>query len=58
MVWLLRQCKVCEKYTLNKESCPKCGGVVKLPHPAKFSLDDKYRKYRLKMRKMAQENRT
>jgi H/ACA ribonucleoprotein complex subunit 3 len=55
VVWLLRQCKKCERYTLNTDVCPKCGGAVKLPHPAKFSLDDKYRKYRLKMRRMGRE---
>ena len=27
--------------------CPYCGGKVKIPHPAKFSLDDKYIKYRI-----------
>jgi len=47
--WLLRKCKKCTKYTLNVTSCPYCGGEVKIPHPAKFSLDDKYLKYRLKM---------
>jgi rRNA maturation protein Nop10 len=28
-----------------------------MPHPAKFSLDDRYRKYRLKMRRMAEKTR-
>ena len=34
--------------------CPRCGGAVKSPHPAKFSMDDRYRKYRLIMRRMSQ----
>lgn len=55
MVWLLRQCKKCDRYTLKTDVCPNCGGSVKIPHPAKFSLDDRYRKYRLKMRRMARE---
>ncbi|MEM2103084.1 MAG: RNA-protein complex protein Nop10 [Candidatus Bathyarchaeia archaeon] len=46
MVWLLRKCGDCGKYTLNREKCPSCGGAVHVPHPAKFSPDDKYAKYR------------
>lgn len=53
MVWLLRRCVNCGGYTLSQERCPVCGGPVKIPHPAKFSMDDRYRKYRLKMRRMA-----
>ena len=44
--WLLRKCSSCGRYTLNEDSCPYCGGKVRIPHPAKFSLDDKYLKYR------------
>jgi len=29
-----------------------CGGEVRSPHPARFSMDDRYRKYRLIMRRM------
>ena len=50
MVWLLRKCVKCENYTLNQESCSNCGGSVSIPHPAKFSPDDKYAKYRRAMR--------
>ncbi len=53
MVWLMRQCKRCGRYTLDQESCPSCGGPVRIPHPGKFSMDDHYRKYRLMMRRMA-----
>lgn len=35
-------CKVCENYTLAENSCPKCGGDLKSPHPPKFSLEDRY----------------
>jgi len=57
LVWLLRRCKKCDRYTLRQDVCPICGNPVKIPHPAKFSLDDRYRKYRLKMRRMAEEKR-
>jgi H/ACA ribonucleoprotein complex subunit 3 len=50
MVWLLRKCERCGKYTLQTEVCPHCGGKVHIPHPAKFSPDDKYMKYRIAQR--------
>lgn len=50
MAWLLRQCASCGKYTLRTDSCPYCGGNVRIPHPAKFSPDDKYLKYRMAMK--------
>ncbi|MEA2090576.1 MAG: RNA-protein complex protein Nop10 [Thermoproteota archaeon] len=46
MVRLLRKCVECGKYTLNQEKCPYCGGMTHPAHPAKFSPDDKYAKYR------------
>jgi len=55
VVWQLRKCTICNRYTLNKESCPCCGSVVKIPHPAKFSPDDKYLKYRLAMKRGSEE---
>jgi len=53
MVWLLRKCEKCGAYTLQTDKCPKCGGHVQSPHPAKFSMDDKYRRYRLIMKRMS-----
>ena len=44
--WLLRKCAKCGRYTLHVDFCPLCNGDVHIPHPAKFSLDDKYIKYR------------
>jgi H/ACA ribonucleoprotein complex subunit 3 len=48
MVWLLRKCEKCRNYTLKKYKCPYCGGNVRMPHPPKFSPDDKYLKYRVR----------
>lgn len=39
------RCITCKNYTLKK-ICPKCGGKVISPKPAKYSLLDKYGKYR------------
>ncbi|KUO91877.1 MAG: RNA-protein complex protein Nop10 [Thermocladium sp.] len=46
---ILRRCRNCGKYTLRKDRCPYCGGELKVPHPPKFSPEDKYRKYKLVM---------
>ncbi|MCB2171701.1 RNA-protein complex protein Nop10 [archaeon] len=55
MVQLLRKCRNCDHYTM-KDTCPKCGGEAVSPHPAKFSMDDKYRKYKILMRRLAEKN--
>lgn len=49
MVKYLYKCKECGKYGLiNPESkCRHCGGQLVNPKPARFSLIDKYQKYRL-----------
>jgi H/ACA ribonucleoprotein complex subunit 3 len=49
--WLLRKCKECSEYTLRMDRCPHCGGEVQVPHPAKFSPDDKYLKYRVALKR-------
>ena len=51
MVWLLRKCLKCGKYTLRTDVCQYCGGNVHIPHPAKFSPTDKYLKYRMALKK-------
>jgi len=45
----LMKCKECNRYgLLNPESkCRYCGGQLINPRPPKFSLIDKYGKYRL-----------
>jgi H/ACA ribonucleoprotein complex subunit 3 len=35
--------------------CPYCGGKVHIPHPPKFSPDDKYVRYRMATTKKAEE---
>ncbi len=42
----IRKCKTCQKYTL-KEICPICKIETNDPHPPKFSLEDKYIRYRV-----------
>lgn len=51
MVWLLRKCEKCCNYTLQVDVCPYCGAKVRIPHPPKFSPDDKYLKYRMALKR-------
>ena len=46
MRFQLRKCTKCNQYTL-KENCSKCNEKTVSAHPAKFSPDDKYMRYRL-----------
>lgn len=46
----IRKCAACGAYTLREVSCPRCGGVLRNPHPAKFSPDDRYSRFRLALR--------
>ncbi|MCD6096038.1 MAG: RNA-protein complex protein Nop10 [Thermoprotei archaeon] len=52
MKFLLRKCIKCGEYTLRRDKCPYCGGPLKNPHPAKFSPEDKYGKYRRELKKL------
>jgi len=51
--WLLRKCVKCGTYTLRQDKCPKCGSQVRVPHPPRFSPEDKYVKYRYLMKKIS-----
>ena len=46
MKWLMRKCTNCSRYTL-KTICPACGSSTRISHPARFSPEDKYAKYRM-----------
>ncbi|MCP8305356.1 MAG: ribosome biogenesis protein [archaeon] len=46
---LLKKCPACNTYTLQKK-CPKCKNLTVSPHPAKFSIDDRYALYRVRDR--------
>jgi len=47
---LLRKCAPCRSYTL-RVTCPKCGGETFMAIPAKYSPEDRYGKYRRKLKK-------
>lgn len=42
---LMLKCSECGTYTIS-EKCPKCGGGTVTVHPARYSPDDKYARYR------------
>jgi len=44
------KCPSCQQYTIEK-SCPSCNSATIMPQPPKFSLDDKYAKYRREVKK-------
>ena len=46
MRFQLRRCSKCNHYSL-KEKCALCNEETVSAHPAKFSPDDKYMRYRL-----------
>ncbi|HEV2519045.1 MAG TPA: RNA-protein complex protein Nop10 [Thermoplasmata archaeon] len=42
---ILRFCDACARYSLRPE-CPGCGAATRSPHPARFSPQDRWGKYR------------
>ena len=46
MRFQLRKCPKCKSYTL-RDICKKCEEPTKSVHPAKFSPDDRYLRYRI-----------
>lgn len=54
MRFQLLRCGKCGRYTLNAR-CPGCGGDTASAHPARFSPDDKYARYRLASRYSADQ---
>lgn len=41
---------------MKKDGCPHCGGEVHVPHPARFSIDDRYARYRRTLRRRLYES--
>ena len=48
MKYEIRFCEKCKKYTMNEECCNQ---KTVSSEPPKFSPDDKYAKYRLRIKK-------
>lgn len=42
---LMLRCTNCGRYTMS-EKCPSCAGEAVTVHPARYSPDDKYARYR------------
>ncbi|MGC2034103.1 MAG: RNA-protein complex protein Nop10 [Thermoplasmata archaeon] len=42
---ILQSCRACGRYTLQHR-CPACGGTTRTPHPARYSPQDRYGRYR------------
>ncbi|HDM22825.1 MAG: RNA-protein complex protein Nop10 [Methanomicrobia archaeon] len=45
----IRKCISCGRYTFREE-CPECHSQTYYPKPPRFSLTDKYGKYRRKLK--------
>jgi H/ACA ribonucleoprotein complex subunit 3 len=43
----IMRCSHCRTYTLESEKCKKCGHTLENVYPPKFSIEDKYQKYRI-----------
>ena len=56
MKFKMHKCSSCGIYTIQ-EKCPKCGGDLNVIFPAKFSIEDKYGKYRRILKKEQMTNK-
>ncbi|MDR1945134.1 MAG: RNA-protein complex protein Nop10 [Candidatus Peribacteria bacterium] len=45
----MHKCNSCGIYTM-KQDCPKCNGNLNVIYPPKYSIEDKYAKYRRKLK--------
>ncbi|HID18310.1 TPA: RNA-protein complex protein Nop10 [Candidatus Bathyarchaeota archaeon] len=52
----IRRCMACGEYTLSQTVCPRCGGPLRLAAPPKFSVEDRYARYRRALREQAGAN--
>ncbi|MDI6702582.1 RNA-protein complex protein Nop10 [Methanothermobacter wolfeii] len=46
----MKRCRSCGEYTL-RDVCPHCGGATGVVYPPKFSPEDRYGKYRRKLKR-------
>ncbi|MDR0911551.1 MAG: RNA-protein complex protein Nop10 [Methanobrevibacter sp.] len=53
----MKRCNACMIYTL-KDLCPKCGGDLNVIYPPKYSIEDKYGKYRRKFKEELIDSQT
>ena len=56
MKFKMHKCSSCGIYTIQ-EKCPKCAGDLNVIFPAKFSIEDKYGKYRRILKKEQMTNK-
>lgn len=47
-------CRACGRYALHAV-CPECGAKTASPHPARFSPEDRFGKYRRRLKQMAEK---
>ncbi|MFW9915229.1 MAG: H/ACA ribonucleoprotein complex subunit NOP10 [Candidatus Thorarchaeota archaeon] len=50
----LRKCVSCGQYSLAK-LCRICGNTTRIAHPPRFSIQDKYARFRRALRKQKQD---
>jgi H/ACA ribonucleoprotein complex subunit 3 len=50
----MAKCMECGAYTYS-DVCPKCSGKTASPHPSRFSPEDRYGKYRRRLKKLVSE---
>ena len=53
---ILHRFIACWRYTLNDKLSPFCGEKVVYAHPAKYSPEDRYGKYRRQLKRQQQTN--
>lgn len=50
----MAKCMECGAYTYS-DVCGKCNGKTASPHPSRFSPEDRYGKYRRRLKKLVSE---
>lgn len=50
---MMRKCPKCGIYTLSIDKCPACNSELIVPHPPRFSPEDKYVAYRVRMKRLS-----